>query len=446
MKNQLLRLLSIMMVAIFVITTSATASGQNVDNKKQEDKTLTLYFVRHGETLFNKQKRMQGFSDSPLTEEGIEVAENLGRGMKDIPFTAAYSSTSERALDTADLILKGRNIPLKTDKRLKEMYFGNWEGEYTSDLLKQHPDMYTNQNIFKSVGGETQAELLARTKEAVNQIVEENKLTGGNVLVVSHGLTILTYILGLDPTSWDMSKGGLPNSSVTTVQWKDGKFTVQKVGDQSYAEKGEQKLTLYLVRHGETLFNKQGRMQGYSDSSLTEEGIKVAENLGKGLRDVPFIAAYSSTSERASDTADLILKDRYVPYKEDKRLKEMNFGNWEGEYTKDILKLHPDLNTNFDLVKSLAGGESQAELVERASAAINRIIEENKSASGNVLIVSHGITILKYILALDPKSFDISKGGLPNSSVTTVEWKNGKFKVLKVGDQSYAEKGQKMNK
>ncbi|MFD0616104.1 histidine phosphatase family protein [Paenibacillus sp. GCM10027629] len=442
MKKKIASAISVMMVAMLMVVYTAAAAGASDGNQAQNGKTITFYLVRHGETVFNTQKRLQGYSDSPLTEEGIKVAENLGRGLKDIPFNAAYSSTSERASDTANLILKGRYIPITKDKRLKEINFGSWEGEYTDDILKQHPDFYDSPDLYKTVGGESYEELYKRTEAAMNRIVEENKAKGGNVLVVSHGLTILNYVTALDPNSWDWNKGGLPNSSVTKVQWKDGKFKVLTVGDPSYAEKGEMKLTFYLVRHGETIFNVQDRMQGYSDSPLTEKGIKVAENLGRGLKDIPFSAAYSSTSERAVDTADIILDGRNLPLKTDKRLKEMNFGDWEGEFTSDILKQHPDFYDSPDLLKTV-GGESYAELLKRTEAAMNRIVEENKGKSGNILVVSHGLTILNYVTALDPNSWDWDKGGLPNSSVTTIEWQDGKFKVLTVGDPSYAKKGEK---
>ncbi|WP_164472730.1 histidine phosphatase family protein [Cohnella candidum] len=196
---------------------------------------MTIYLVRHGETLFNVNDRMQGFSDSPLTDRGIQVAEKLGQGLKNIPFTAVYSSTSERATDTADLILKGRNIPVQTDKRLREINFGSWEGEHGQKIMKEHPDLWTNPESFKAVGGETNAELYARTQAALNDIANANKEKGGNILVVSHGVTILNFALTLDPKSWNPAKqGGLPNASVTKLEWEDGKFKVVSVGDTSY--------------------------------------------------------------------------------------------------------------------------------------------------------------------------------------------------------------------
>ncbi|WP_211748674.1 histidine phosphatase family protein [Paenibacillus sp. Marseille-Q4541] len=438
MRKSIFKLFSVLM-ALFVLSSfSAGSVGASADNTvKKEDQGITFYLVRHGETIFNVQERMQGFSDSPLTEKGIEVAENLGRGLKDIPFMAAYTSTSERAVDTANLILKGRNIPLSYDKAIKEINFGTYEGEFTKDIFKKHPDILSNPNVFKPVGGESTAEVIDRMKDALARYAEENKNKEGNVLVVSHGAAILYLALALDPNSFDMSKGGLPNSSVTTIQWKDGKFKVLKVGDQSYAQKGEKKVRLYLVRHGETLFNTQNLMQGWSDSPLTKEGIEVAKYLGAGMKDIPFAAAYSSTSERSMDTADYILQGRNIPVHLNKGLKEMNFGTWEGKSNKIVEKEAPNF-FDFKNFKSPVGGENYHELYDRTKAAIDQIIKENEENGGNVLVVSHGITIMNYILKLDPT---LELKPLPNSSVTIVEWKNGKFTVETVGDQSYAEKG-----
>ena len=81
MNKSLSKLFTVMM-AFFVLSTFSVGNvGANADNTaKKEDQEITFYLVRHGETIFNVQERMQGFSDSPLTEKGIEVAENLTRG------------------------------------------------------------------------------------------------------------------------------------------------------------------------------------------------------------------------------------------------------------------------------------------------------------------------------------------------------------------------------
>ncbi|WP_449603704.1 histidine phosphatase family protein [Paenibacillus sp. Marseille-Q9583] len=447
MNKSLSKLFTVMM-AFFVLSSFSVGNvGANADNtakKEDQDQGITFYLVRHGETIFNVQERMQGFSDSPLTEKGIEVAENLGRGLKNIPFVAAYSSTSERASDTADIVLESRNLKLIKDKRLREINFGDLEGAYQADVMK-HTNVASFQKLdYTSVNGENMQGVFERAKASLDQMVEANKTKGGNVLVVSHGITILDLVMGLDPKAWDMSKGGLPNSSVTKIQWKDGKYTVQKVGDQSYAENGQNKLTFYFVRHGETLFNVQKRMQGFSDAPLTEEGIKVAEDLARGLHDIPFSAAYSSSSGRAEVTADTILEGRNMILKTDKRLREMNFGDLEGAYQADIMK-HTNVASFQKLDYTSVNGENMAQVFARTKAAVDQIIADNQGSKKNIIVVSHGITILDLVMGLDPKAWDMSKGGLPNSSVTIVEWENGKFTVGKVGDTSYLEKGKALS-
>ncbi|MET3291117.1 UNVERIFIED_CONTAM: broad specificity phosphatase PhoE [Brevibacillus sp. OAP136] len=218
----------------------ASSTGGQSDEGQQGDKPLTLYFVRHGETHFNKQGRMQGWSDSPLTEKGKETAIHLGKGLADIPFVAAYSSTSERAIDTAQYILDGRSVPLITDKNLREINFGEWEAESAEKIMEQYPAIWEFDPNFKSpVGGESIPELLKRTQTAVERIIRENKAKGGNVLVVTHGLATMNFIYNFDPQSISID-GPLPNGSVTTVEWKEGSLKVQKVGDQSFIKKGEQ--------------------------------------------------------------------------------------------------------------------------------------------------------------------------------------------------------------
>ena len=90
----------------------------------------------------------------------------------------------------------------------------------------------------------------------------------------------------------------------------------------------QKELTFYLVRHGRTIWNEQGLMQGSGNSDLTEEGIKNAKLTGKALRDIPFVAAYSSCLQRTIDTANHILGERQIPLFQHYGLNEHHFGNW----------------------------------------------------------------------------------------------------------------------
>lgn len=109
----------------------------------------TMYMMRHGETLFNKRRKIQGWCDSPLTELGMRQAKGAKKYFeeKGIQFDHVYTSPSERCVDTLDIITDG--MPYKTLKGLKEMNFGTFEGE--SEDLNPPTEMY--ETFFTTYGG-----------------------------------------------------------------------------------------------------------------------------------------------------------------------------------------------------------------------------------------------------------------------------------------------------
>lgn len=141
------------------------------------------------------------------------------------------------------------------------------------------------------------------------------------------------------------------------------------------------KKTLYLMRHGQTLFNLRRKVQGWCDSPLTELGISQAKIAGQYFKDnnIIFDHAYSSTSERACDTLEQVTD---IPYTRVRGLKEWNFGRFEGE-SED---LNPKLPYGDFFVQF--GGEGEMELRDRVSATLVEIM--NKEEHEVVLAVSHG--------------------------------------------------------
>ena len=91
---------------------------------------MKLYLVRHGETDWNKVKKIQGQVDIPLNQFGKHLAEETAEGLHDIPFDLCISSPLSRAYETARIILEGRDVPIITDARIGEMAFGEYEGKY----------------------------------------------------------------------------------------------------------------------------------------------------------------------------------------------------------------------------------------------------------------------------------------------------------------------------
>lgn len=92
---------------------------------------MEIYVIRHGQTLFNYLERVQGWSDSPLTEKGLEECEALGKYMSSVPLDAIFSSDLKRAADTAECIRKNQksdDLFVQETELLREAYFGGFEG------------------------------------------------------------------------------------------------------------------------------------------------------------------------------------------------------------------------------------------------------------------------------------------------------------------------------
>lgn len=194
---------------------------------------MKIYLVRHGETLFNKKGLVQGFCDSPLTSKGIKQALNLNKSLFNIPFTCGYSSTSERAIDTLDYILKDRNIKTYHLKELKEMNFGDLEGDDENVVFK---NMEEFENTAINHGGESSKEVSTRFLKVLEKIAKENDR---NVLVVSHGGAIMNVLMEIDKDKVIdfLSKGTfIQNCSVTILNYKDNKFEIEVLADTSYAK------------------------------------------------------------------------------------------------------------------------------------------------------------------------------------------------------------------
>jgi len=95
---------------------------------------LRIYLTRHGETQWNIEKRLQGWKDSELTEKGVNNALKLGERLLNIEFNSIYTSPSQRAYQTAKYVSLGREISIYTDGNLKELNFGDWEGQKQEEI------------------------------------------------------------------------------------------------------------------------------------------------------------------------------------------------------------------------------------------------------------------------------------------------------------------------
>lgn len=168
----------------------------DIDRCGEKEKVM-LYIMRHGKTEWNAKHKLQGRTDIPLNDEGRIMAENAGKEYHDIHFDVCYCSPLCRARETAELVLKGRDVPIITDERLKEMCFGIYEGIENSFQIPdcpinecfQHPEKY-----IAVENGESFEELYSRTGSFIKEIVEPALKQEKDVLIVGHGAMNLSIV------------------------------------------------------------------------------------------------------------------------------------------------------------------------------------------------------------------------------------------------------------
>ena len=182
-----------------------------------------LYLMRHGETLFNKRRKIQGWCDSPLTEAGIEQAKRAGamlRGLG-VTFDHAYSSTAERACDTLELALEaaGQPMPYTRVKALRERGFGTFESE-SEDLNPPTPELYDE--FFPIYGGETREQVLARTRAALGEIMAREGHE--HVLACSHAGALMCFTSHLG-NPFEIVGGPISNGCTLHFGFEDGAFS-----------------------------------------------------------------------------------------------------------------------------------------------------------------------------------------------------------------------------
>ncbi len=204
---------------------------------------MEIYFVRHGQTIWNVEKRFQGLSDSPLTELGITQAKLLGEKLKDIKFDKFYSTSLKRAYDTANYIKGNRKQKVEIFDDFVEISMGDMEGIKQEDFKKLYPEQvknfFFNQLEYdpSSFGGESFLEVRERVIRGLNKFIELNK-NYERVLVVSHGATLKTllhYISGKDIST--LSDEVIPkNTSYTIVKYENGKFEIIDFSNTSHLE------------------------------------------------------------------------------------------------------------------------------------------------------------------------------------------------------------------
>ena len=194
---------------------------------------MKIYFVRHGETDWNKERKIQGQVDIPLNEFGRHLARETAKGLRDVPFDVCFTSPLGRARETAQIILQGRDVPILEDKRILEMNFGVLEGKCCSKEGWDVPDsfqMFFDDPVHYQApeGGEDFQAVRKRTGDFLNWLFAQEQYRDSTVLVTTHGAAMAGLLNNLKkkPLAEYWGVGVLKNCGVTEVEVTDGRIDI----------------------------------------------------------------------------------------------------------------------------------------------------------------------------------------------------------------------------
>lgn len=185
---------------------------------------MKIYMIRHGETDWNVENKLQGRSDIPLNEKGRQLAKITGEALREVPFSAIYTSPLKRAKETALLIRRDRNIPIYEEERIQEVSFGIYEGFHCSEKKYDIPDPQFI-DFFKKPEAycppekaESIEALCKRTTDFLQELVHNKELDKETILVSTHGAAMRGLLSSVYHRSKaDFWLGGVHKNCAVTI-------------------------------------------------------------------------------------------------------------------------------------------------------------------------------------------------------------------------------------
>lgn len=418
-----------------------------------------VILVRHGESTYNLEARVQGHCDqSHLTPKGIADAQQVGKALADLSFTAIYTSPLQRAQQTTQEILgvlhssSPHLVPEPQIRdRLKEIHLPLWEGMLFEEVRQQFPEGYQlwrqrPHELEMEISGPDGITLFAPIPalyEQARQFWEEilPQHPGETILVVAHSginRALIGTAIGLSPERYPtlqqancaISVLNFPGQRGQPAQLESLNITSHLSDALPPPRPGYRGLRLLLVRHGETEWNRQGRFQGQIDVPLNDNGRQQARQVAEFLKDVPIDFAVSSSMSRPRETAELALAHHpQVSLSLEDGFREISHGTWEGQFEADIEKDYPGELERWRQVPAevqMPSGENLQQVWERAIATWNQVVAAalaNPDQPKTGLVVAHDATnkvILCYIAGAGPEQFWSFKQG--NGAVSVIDY------------------------
>lgn len=215
---------------------------------------MDIYLIRHGETDWNKEKKLQGVTDIPLNAYGIELAEKTAEGLKDVPFDRIYTSPLIRAKKTAEIIRGNRPIDLVVKEELKEISFGDYEGHHYKPETYDIPvpgfrKFFEDPAHYETApNGESISHMRERTSSFVRNLIHDPANEQMTFLLSSHGSAIRGILSGLLKLPIEDFWGGPvhKNCGVTLLHAEHGQFEiVLKIKSTISKQRAEMPAVLY---------------------------------------------------------------------------------------------------------------------------------------------------------------------------------------------------------
>jgi probable phosphoglycerate mutase len=409
--------------------------------------TIRLVLVRHGLSSFNAKGLIQGRTDdSILTDEGYEQALRAGKALSKINFDKIYSSPLVRAAETAKTIKKSFNKEqdIQFDRNLLEVDLNEWSGLKTNEIKNNFPEIYPiwkndpENLILKRSENKTYKPIQELFDQANNFIKDILKIyleeDDVNILVVGHNAILRCLILLLlGKPKQGFRKIRLENASFSILNIsrheESFKTQIECLNQTSHLNKnipnkiGDSRI--FLIRHGETNWNKEGRFQGQIDIPLNENGKDQAKKTFEYLKNISFNKAFSSSMHRPYETAQIILQNnKDLKIEKIDSLVEISHGLWEGKLESEIREKWPLLLKNWhDKPQEviMPEGESIKDVSERSIKAFEKICLSQKDNDLSLLVAHDAVnkTLICNILGINYSNIWMIKQG--NGGITIID-------------------------
>ncbi|BCJ85936.1 histidine phosphatase family protein [Effusibacillus dendaii] len=187
-----------------------------------------ICLVRHGETAWNREARMQGSQDTPLSEVGIRQARIAAAQLAKESWDVIYSSDLSRAKHTAEEANEHLQIPHYVEKGLRERSYGILEGMIRSDIEQMYPGVFSGETNHEIAGLESFESLSQRVKDTIETIARRHP--GQRILIFTHGGTINAFLHAIT----GQKAGKIGNTAITRVRFDNQEWYVDCVNDCSH--------------------------------------------------------------------------------------------------------------------------------------------------------------------------------------------------------------------